>query len=118
LKTNINGRQIYGRPLVFKKCRAEKKFACVVALARAVNALNAAHSLMLSTKDSNSPTAVRDRMNASFFVSGILYETLKLMRAMSKTFKGDKSFEASLWLILKRCVWSGIGTTTLEIGEE
>jgi hypothetical protein len=40
-------------------------------------------------------------MNSYFFVSGILYESLKLIRAMSKVFAGDKSFETSLRLILK-----------------
>jgi len=40
-------------------------------------------------------------MNASFFISAILYETLKLIRAMSKIFAGDQSFETSLRLILR-----------------
>lgn len=95
------GRQVYGNPSVFRKCRTDKKFAYVVALARAVNALTAAHSLMLNTKNSNSPGAIRDRMNASFFISGILYETLKLIRAMNVVFKGNESFETSLRLILR-----------------
>ncbi len=33
LKDNEKARQIYGDPMVLKKCRADKKFAYVVALA-------------------------------------------------------------------------------------
>jgi hypothetical protein len=40
-------------------------------------------------------------MNPYFVASGILYESLKLIRAMNKVFAGDKSFETSLRLILK-----------------
>jgi hypothetical protein len=101
LENNEKERQIYGNPAVLKKCVADKKFAYVVALARAVNALNSAHSLMLSTDKRQTPSALRDRMNSYFFVSGILYEALKLIRAMNKVFAGDKSFETSLRLILK-----------------
>ena len=101
LKDNEKARQIYGDPTVLKKCRADKKFAYVVALARAVNALNSAHSLMMSTTGKDTPAAIRDRMNSYFFVSGILYEALKLIRAMNTVFAGDKSFESSLRLILK-----------------
>jgi hypothetical protein len=49
----------------------------------------------------DTPAALRDRMNPYFFASGILYESLKLIRAMNKVFAGDKSFETSLRLILK-----------------
>ena len=101
MENNEKERQIYGNPAVLKKCVADKKFAYVVALARAVNALNSAHSLMLSTDKRQTPSALRDRMNSYFFVSGILYEALKLIRAMNKVFAGDKSFETSLRLILK-----------------
>jgi hypothetical protein len=101
LDDDISGRQIYGNASALKKAQADKKFAYVVALARAVNALNSAHSLMMTTANRNNPDAIRDRMNAHFFVSGILYETLKLIRAMSRIFIDDPSFEASLRLVLK-----------------
>ena len=93
--------QIYGNPAVFNKCRADKKFAYVVALARAVNALNSAHSLMMSTGSRNDPAALRDRMNSYFFVSAILYETLELIRKMSPVYGKDKSFQDSLQIVLK-----------------
>jgi hypothetical protein len=101
LKENERTRQIYGNARVLKKCVTDPKFAYVVALARAVNALNAAHSLMMSTEGRDTPAALRNRMNSYFFVSGVLYESLRLIRAMSKVFGGDKSFETSLRLILK-----------------
>jgi hypothetical protein len=94
-------KQIYGGPAVFTKCRADKKFAYVVALARAVNALNSAHSLMVSTTNRNDPAALRDRMNSYFFVSAILYETLKLIRKMSPVYGQHKSYQGSLQMVLK-----------------
>ena len=101
LKEKEVKREIYGSREAFKKCRKDKKFAYVVALGRAVNALNAAHSLMMSSPGTDTPAGRRDRMNGHFFVSGILYESLKLIRKMSSVFGGDKSFETSLRLVLK-----------------
>jgi hypothetical protein len=40
LKDGGRGRQVYGSPSALKKAKADKKFPSVVALARAVNALN------------------------------------------------------------------------------
>jgi hypothetical protein len=94
-------RQIYGSPAILKRCAADEKFAYVVALARAANALLAAHSLMNGTEGKTNPGAQRDRMNAHFLASGILYECMKLIRAMNKTFAGDKSFETTLRILLK-----------------
>jgi hypothetical protein len=65
-----------------------------------VNALNAAHLVMLSAKGEDTPVALRDRMNGHFFVSGILYESLKLISQMRGVFSGDKSFGTSLQLVL------------------
>lgn len=101
MKATEKAQQIYGNEAVFKKCRGDKKFAYVVALARAVNALNSAHSLMMSTTDKNTPAAIRDRMNSYFFVLAILYETLKLIRRMSPVYRNDKSFQDSLQIVLK-----------------
>ncbi len=101
MKDNEKASHIYGNPTVFKKCVADPKFPYVVALARAVNALNTVQSLMVSVEGTDTPAGARDSMNSYFFVSGILYESLKLIRAMSRVFSGDKSFEKSLRLILK-----------------
>lgn len=75
-------------PFGAQKGQSGQEIPYVVALARAVNALNSAHSLMMSTNNRNTPEAMRDRMNGHFFVSGILYETLKLIRSMSSIFYG------------------------------
>jgi len=66
-----------------KKPRENKKFAYVVALARTVNALNSAHSLMMTTANRNTPDAIRDRMKPILCIGKSSYETLKLIRAMS-----------------------------------
>jgi hypothetical protein len=101
LKNHDKARQIYGSPSLLKKCQADKKFAYVVALARAINALNSAHSLMLSTTGKDSPAALRDRMNSHFFVSAILYETLQLIKKMNPIYGKEKVFQDSLQTLLK-----------------
>jgi hypothetical protein len=101
LEGNERAEQIYGSAAVFSKCRTDKKFAYVVALARAANALNSAHSLMMNTAGKDTPAALRDRMNSYFFVSAILYESLKLIERMSPIYGKDKSFQDSLQTLLK-----------------
>jgi len=98
---NIKAHQIFGDAAVFTKCRGDKKFAYVVALARAVNALNSAHSLMQLAADKNTPAATRDQWNSYFFVSAILYESLKLIRAMGAVFGKEKIFQDTIQTLLK-----------------
>jgi hypothetical protein len=78
-----------------------KKFPYVVALSRAVNALNSAHSLMMSTADKDTPAAIRDRMNAYFFASAILYESLKLIKRMKSIYGREGIFQDTLQRLLK-----------------
>jgi hypothetical protein len=94
-------KKIYGDQKTLKRCIADPKFPYVIALARAVNALNSAHSLMMSTTGKDTPAAIRDRTNAYLFISAILYETLKLIRTMCGPFKGDTSFETHLRVVLE-----------------
>ena len=98
---NIKGHQIFGNAAVFTKCRGDKNFAYVVALARAVNALNSAHSLMQHAADKNTPAATRDQWNSYFFVSAILYESLNLIRAMRAVFGKEKIFQDTIQTLLK-----------------
>jgi hypothetical protein len=100
LDNNEKDWQLYGDHEVFKKCLSDKKFPYVVAVARAANALNSAHSLMLNATG-HTPDAERDRINSYLFVSAILYEVLNLIRSMSQTFSKDKSFQSGLRLLLK-----------------
>ena len=51
----------------FVKVRREEKFAYIVALARAVNALNAVHSLLPVPPQAETPERVRNGMNSYFF---------------------------------------------------
>jgi hypothetical protein len=99
--TNNKRLRVYGNRALLEKCVADNKFAYVVALARAINALNGAHSLMNATIGKNTPAAQRDRTNSHFLISAVLYETLNLIRKMAYIFNGDESFEKSLKLILR-----------------
>lgn len=101
MNDNNQGLQIYGGPKILELCQKDKKFAFVVALARAVNALNSAHSLMTSTMDKRTPAAQRDRMNSYFFASAILYETLDLIEKIGCVYREEKIFQNTLHHLLK-----------------
>jgi hypothetical protein len=89
-----------GREL-FDKCQKNEKFRYIVALARAVNSIKFVHSAMLRVGIENSPEARRGRLNSYFFASAILYEGLKLVRTMNRTFKQDEMFRQGLHAILR-----------------
>jgi hypothetical protein len=99
---------------VFDKCQEDPKFPYIVALARAVNALNFVHSVMLCAGEGNGPKAERDRLNSYFFASAIMYEGLKLIRAMNKVFKDDAPFQNGLRLFLRDPVAQNIETMHLK----
>jgi len=85
----------------FDGCRKDERFAYIVALARAVNSLKFVHSAMLRVGTENSPEAKRGRLNSYFFASAILYEGLRLVRAMNGIFKQDEMFRQGLHSILR-----------------
>ena len=85
----------------FANVRQEVKFAYIVALARAVNALNAVHSLLLQSPHTETPERVRNGMNAYFFGSALLYEGLSLIRKMNKPFADDIDFRRGLHTLLR-----------------
>jgi hypothetical protein len=57
--------------------------------------------MMLYAGDNPSPRAARDRLNSYFFGSAIMYEALKLVRAMNQLFSDDEIFQNDLRLMLK-----------------
>jgi len=85
----------------FAKVRREVKFPYIVALARAVNAFNAVHSLFLHSPPTETPERVRNGMNAYFFGSALLYEGLSLIRKMTKPFADDDDFRNGLHALLR-----------------
>lgn len=85
----------------FAKVRQEEKFAYIVALARAVNALFAVHSLLPPHPQAETPERVRNGMNSYFFASALLYEGLSLIRKMNKPFADDDEFQNGLRMLLK-----------------
>jgi hypothetical protein len=89
-----------GREL-FDKCQKNEKFPYIVALARSVNSIKFVHSAMLRVGIEDSPEAKRGRLNSYFFASAILYEGVKLVRAMNRTFKRDEMFRQGLHAILR-----------------
>lgn len=86
----------------YKKAQADQRFPYIVALGRAVNALNFVRSLVtLRSNEDDSPAAKRDRMNSYLFGSAIMYEALGLVKKMNKTFANDPVFQNGLRLLLK-----------------
>jgi hypothetical protein len=97
----------------FEACRANPKFPYIVALARAVNALNFVHSAMIHAGEGDAPEASRDRINSYFFASAILYEGMNLIRVMNQTFKDDDMFQNGLRPFLRDKVAQTITETHL-----
>jgi hypothetical protein len=85
----------------FAKCRKDEKFPYIVTLARAVNALNFVHSVMIYAEGNDDPGSRRNRFNSYLFGSAIMYEVLRLVRAMNQPFVGDDTFQNGLRLLLK-----------------
>lgn len=85
----------------FEKSRVDTKFVYIVTLARAVNALRFVHTAMVHAGDGNAPEALRARLNSYLFASAILYEGIKLVRAMNQTFIDDDIFQKGLRLFLR-----------------
>ena len=51
---------------------------------------------MVHAGEDDSPENARDRLNSYFFASAIMYEAIKLIRAMVRPFKDDVLFEKGL----------------------
>jgi len=85
----------------FEKCRKDKRFAYIVTLARAVNALNFVNAVMVDTEGRDDPGAQRSRLNSYLFGSAIIYEALELVRLMNRPFRDDEMFQHGLRLLLK-----------------
>jgi hypothetical protein len=92
---------VVGDRKVFKRCQQDPKFPFIVALARAVNALNTSHSLIIRSYKVDTPEVVRNRMNSFFFSSALLYEGLVLIRKMKKLFGGEAVYESGLRMLLR-----------------
>lgn len=85
----------------FEKAKLDPKFPLIVALARAENALHFVNAAMLHAGEDDAPENSRDRLNSFFFASAIMYEAIKLIRAMARPFKGDDLFKKGLLTILR-----------------
>lgn len=86
----------------YAKVLKDERFSYIVALGRAVNALNFVRSLAKLRSDTDSsPAAKRDRMNSYLFGSAIMYEVLRLIEALNKPFAKCPVFQNGLRLLLK-----------------
>ena len=56
---------------------------------------------MVDKQGKDDPAAQRDRLNSYLFGSAIIYEALKLVRAMNQPFLDDDDFQSGLRLLLK-----------------
>jgi hypothetical protein len=84
-----------------KKAREDPRFAGIVTLARATNALSLATAILPHIEEPGSPAGARDTWNSFFFTCGILYEALQLVKKMNKEFKHDDRFQKGLRTLLK-----------------
>ncbi len=99
---------------IFDRCVEDEKFAYIVALARAVNALRFVNSAMVHAGGGDAPEAKRARFNSYLFASAIMYEALRLVRAMNRTFMRDNVFQSGLRLLLRDKIAKTIERTHLD----
>jgi len=85
----------------FERCKQNKEFSQLVALARCVNAMNFIYAAVQSITDPTAPSAFRERINFYFFASAILYEALELIKKMKATFGRNERFQQELLPLLK-----------------
>lgn len=85
----------------FERCRHDPRFRYIVALSRALNALNSSNSLIFLHSTGASPQEVRALMNSYFFSSALMYEAIRLIRSMNKTFGSDPVFLGGLRMLPK-----------------
>ncbi len=85
----------------FEKCVQDSKFAYIVALSRAANALRFVHAAMRHAGPGDAPEAQRARMNSYLFASALLNEALNLVQMMNQSFKDDIIFQTGLRLFMK-----------------
>jgi hypothetical protein len=85
----------------FDKVRADEKFSYIVALARTINAVNYAHSMLEFERKIETPAAIRNRINSYLFASSIRYEALMLIRKLTRTFKNENKFNNGLRQLLR-----------------
>jgi hypothetical protein len=84
---------------VFDRSVQDKRFAYIVTLGRAVNAILFVHSVTTRPAE-DSPAGKRDRFNSFLFGSAIMFECLNLIETMIATFSKDEMFDKGLRALL------------------
>lgn len=81
--------------------RADPAFHQLLALARLMNALRFAQVAFADANDLTGPAGDRQRINAFFFISALLYEGIQLAQRMAKHFRTHRSWKPGLGALLK-----------------
>jgi hypothetical protein len=86
-------KEIYMPEREFDKLRTDLYFARILTLARVSNAILFCFNAYIDYIDDESPSGLRQRFNASFFLAGILHEGLKVADNIEKHFGDRESFK-------------------------
>jgi hypothetical protein len=81
--------------------RSDPRFAGVLTLARAVNAIMFCNQALLEGADKNEPSDLRQRMNALLLSAGILFESLDVAEKTAKELGNHPSYKKGLKKLLE-----------------
>jgi hypothetical protein len=85
----------------FEQLRSDAHFLALLPLARVVNALKFCFQTMIEHGNNDSPSGLRQHMNAFLFGCGVLYEGLKIANTLGKHFGDREAFCEGFGKLLK-----------------
>ena len=88
-----------------KSFRSSKKLLGIVALCRVVNALRFAHTALVQSTDSSTPTGRRQMFGSLLFSGGLVFEGVVLAKRLSRHFRGSVTWKEGLGKLLRHKKW-------------
>jgi hypothetical protein len=80
----------------FRAVSRRPDFRQIVALGRILNGLRFVRGAAVRFAGENTPEAMRQRMNSTFFMGSLIFEGMILVRRMSQHFRNNQAFE--IWM--------------------
>jgi len=92
MKNDSDYREIYASKEDFDKLRSDKKFANLLNLARAVNAVYFCFNSLLDYSGDETPAGQRQHINGFLFAAGVLHEGFRVAERLEKHFGDPASY--------------------------
>lgn len=86
---------------IFDTLRTDEKFLDLLTLARLLNALRFCQQSVIDVRNSDRPSASRQRVNSFLFASSVLFEGFKLAGKLGEYFRDFESYRNGFEVLLK-----------------